>query len=371
MNIFKATADFEQWLAKRLPIVRQDVALKHALMAQNPFSFFRATFYRWLQHWPETCPKVAKAPSVLGVGDLHIENFGTWRDTEGRLIWGVNDLDETFPGAYTLDLVRLATSAYLAIDGEHLRMTKRAAAEAIEEGYRDSIADGGQAFILAEHHTRLRLLATSRLRDPVPFWEKLQKCPTYTAKLPDEARGLIEESLPQPKRPYQLRRRIAGLGSLGHPRILALSSWQGALIAREAKGIRTSAWVWYKNSSSDVVYGLKLVQTAIRVQDPTVRFHGHWGVRRLAPDCSRIELASLAVLKDESQLLYDMGWEAANMHFGSPRAIPKIKRDLAARKGRWLHKSAKAMLEATMDDWEEWRRHWRTKARALPPNRAD
>lgn len=132
MNIFKATADFEQWLAKRLPIVRQDVALKHGLMAQNPFSFFRATFYRWLQHWPEACPKIAKAPPVLGVGDLHIENFGTWRDTEGRLIWGVNDLDEAFPGAYTLDLVRLATSAYLAIDSNHLKMTRRQASEAIE-----------------------------------------------------------------------------------------------------------------------------------------------------------------------------------------------------------------------------------------------
>jgi hypothetical protein len=56
------------------------------------------------------------------------------------------------------------------------------------------------------------------------------------------------------------------------------------------------------------------------------------------------------------------------MHFGSPRAIPKIKRDLAARKGRWLHKSAKAMLNLTIEDWEEWRRSWKTKVRALPPS---
>ena len=168
-----------------------------------------------------------------------------------------------------------------------------------------------------------------------------------------------------------MRRRIAGLGSLGHPRILALSSWQGALIAREAKGIRTSAWVWYKNSSTDVVYGLKLLSAAIRVPDPTVSFRGHWSVRRLAPDCSRIELASLVIEKDESQLLYDMGWEAANMHFGTPSAIPKIKRDLAARKSRWLHKSAKAMLKVTMEDWEEWRRDWKKKARALPTGRED
>ena len=30
----------------------------------------------------------------LSVGDLHVENFGTWRDSEGRLIWGINDFDE-------------------------------------------------------------------------------------------------------------------------------------------------------------------------------------------------------------------------------------------------------------------------------------
>ena len=122
MKIFKATADFEQWLAKRLPIVRQDIALEH--MAEAAFPFFRATFYRWLQLWPEVCPDLAKGPSVLAVGDLHIENFGTWRDEEGRLIWGVNDLDEAWPAAYTIDLARLATSAYLAISAEYLGLTR-------------------------------------------------------------------------------------------------------------------------------------------------------------------------------------------------------------------------------------------------------
>src|SRR5450432_2590147 len=370
MNIFKATQDFEHWLAKRLPIVRQDVALKHALMAQAPFPFFRATFYRWLQHWPEACRDVAKAPAVLGVGDLHIENFGTWRDEEGRLIWGVNDLDEAWPSAYTLDLVRLTASAYLAISGEHLCLTRRQAAEAIEEGYRDAIAAGGKAFILAEHHQWLRLLATSKLRDPVRFWAKMQENPPYTSKPPDEARKLIEDSFPLPKRNYQLKRRVAGLGSLGHPRILALSSWQGAFIAREAKGIRTSAWVWYKNSSSTDVCGAKLANRAIRVKDPCVHFHGHWLVRRLAPDCSRIELASLPAERDESRLLYDMGWETANMHFGTPAAITKIKDDLKHRKGRWLHKASKAMTKATLQDWEEWRKGWK-KNLGKPPQTGD
>src|ERR1700730_9845992 len=139
MNIFKATADFEHWLAGQLPIIRQDLALKHAHMAEAAFPFFRATFYRWLQLWPEVCGEVTRAPRVLGVGDLHIENFGTWRDEEGRLIWGVNDLDEAWPAAYTLDLVRLTASAYLAIWGEHLGLSRRAASDAIEEGYRDAL----------------------------------------------------------------------------------------------------------------------------------------------------------------------------------------------------------------------------------------
>src|SRR6266478_6488439 len=234
MNVFKASADFEQWLAKRLPIVRGDIALKHMHMAEAAFPFFRATFYRWLQLWPEVCPDLAKAPAVLAVGDLHVENFGTWRDEEGRLIWGVNDLDEAWPGPYTLDLVRLTTSAYLAIHGEHLSLTRREAAEAIEEGYRDALTAGGRAFVLAERNRWLRVIALSKLRDPVRFWSKMTQLPPYTAKAPGELRHLLDESFPRPRPAYVLKRRIAGLGSLGHPRILALSAWEGAYVAREA-----------------------------------------------------------------------------------------------------------------------------------------
>jgi hypothetical protein len=357
-GIIEATREFETWLSAQLPIIKQDLRLKHQLMAEAAFPFFRATFYRWLQLWPEVCGELAKAPKVLAVGDLHVENFGTWRDLEGRLIWGVNDLDEVYPSSYAIDLVRLTTSAYLAILGEHLRMPRREASEAVEEGYRDSLAAGGKPFILAEDHQWLRLMALSKLRDPVHFWDKLTHLPAFTAKAPDEVRELLEESLP-PKSVYQLRKRIAGLGSLGHPRIVALSSAGGAYIAREAKAIRPSASAWNSKTSSAVVYGPKLVTRCLRVLDPFVHFHNRWVVRRLAPDCSRIELVSLTADRDEARLLYSMGWETANMHFGTPQAIPLVKRDLAQRKSRWLHKAAKAMCKATLEDWEDWRRGWK------------
>ncbi len=73
-------------------------------MTKDVFSFLRATFYRWVVLFPQTCPELAAAPALLGVGDLHVENFGTWRDGEGRLIWGINDFDEACTLAYTSDL---------------------------------------------------------------------------------------------------------------------------------------------------------------------------------------------------------------------------------------------------------------------------
>ena len=120
MNCKKATKSYEAWLAKRTPIVEADLALKHKQMSAEIFSFLRATYYRWIELWPNVCADLAKAPVVLAIGDLHIENFGTWRDEEGRLVWGINDFDEAFALPYTNDLLRLAVSAHLAIAGNHL-----------------------------------------------------------------------------------------------------------------------------------------------------------------------------------------------------------------------------------------------------------
>ena len=71
-----------------MKLIPSDVKLKHRNMALSAFPFLRATFYRWAQWWPVVCPELARAPQVLAVGDLHVENFGTWRDLEGRLDLG-------------------------------------------------------------------------------------------------------------------------------------------------------------------------------------------------------------------------------------------------------------------------------------------
>ena len=100
MDIKQATHDYEAWLGNRITLIPADVELKHRRMEESPFPFLRATFYRWVQVWPQVCMELVEAPVVLGVGDLHVENFGTWRDSEGRLIWGINDFDEAFQLPY-------------------------------------------------------------------------------------------------------------------------------------------------------------------------------------------------------------------------------------------------------------------------------
>src|SRR3984893_15130338 len=150
MNCKKATELYEAWLAKCTPIIEADLAFKHQQMSADNFSFMRATFYRWVELWAEYCSDLAKAPIVLAVGDLHVENFGTWRDQEGRLVWGINDFDEAFSLPYTNDLVRLAVSAHLAISADRLVLRPADACEAILKGYSRQLKGGGRPFVLAE-----------------------------------------------------------------------------------------------------------------------------------------------------------------------------------------------------------------------------
>jgi hypothetical protein len=131
---------------------------------------------------------------------------------------------------------------------------------------------------------------------------------------------------------------------------------------REAKQLTPSAWIWARQLQASQVLSKKLVETAVRIRDPHVHFAAHWIVRRLAPDCCHIELQSLPEERDEEKLAYYMGWETANIHLGSQRAVFALKRDLAHRKAKWLHKAAKAMLKVTLGDWSLWRRKWKRAA---------
>lgn len=360
MKIHRATREYEEWLGKQLSIVPADLKLKHAHMSDDAFVFLRATFYRWAQHWPRVCKKINDVPVVHALADAHIENFGTWRDCEGRLIWGVNDFDEAYLLPYTNDLVRLATSAYLAIRDKRVSIRFKDACKAILDGYRRGLNKGGRPFVLGEEHPELRKMALGVLRDPVHFWQKLdgQTGKIEQNKIPEPVTGALDKMMPERQLKFNLVTRRAGEGSLGRERFVALAVWRGGRIAREAKALAPSAWTWANPSganTSGIKYG-EILESAIRCPDPFVTVVDRWVVRRLAPDCSRIDLSALPQERDERLLLNAMGFEIANVHIGSgPEAVRAVLTDLKQRQGDWLQSAAEAMAEATLKDWKAWR----------------
>src|SRR6202035_155603 len=154
-------------------IVHSHLRDKHEQMRADLFAFCRATFYRWVQQWPDVCGELRHAPRVLAVGDLHVDSFGTWRDVEGRLCWGVDDFDESSPLPYTNDLVRLAASVKLMVDAERIDMKFRKACQVILKGYERTLRDGGRPIVLAENETDLEKLGVQALKAPPDFWQTM------------------------------------------------------------------------------------------------------------------------------------------------------------------------------------------------------
>ncbi|UQA96015.1 DUF2252 domain-containing protein [Streptomyces halobius] len=91
--------------------------VKFRKMAASAFAFYRGTaclFYRDLDDGKETGPYLDERTSRVWIhGDLHAENFGTYMDSTGRLIFNVNDFDEAYVGPFTWDLKRFAASVAL------------------------------------------------------------------------------------------------------------------------------------------------------------------------------------------------------------------------------------------------------------------
>ena len=352
MDIHEATCGYENWLATKTPLIERDLKRKRREMKKHAYPFLRATFYRWAQRWPQICRGLQSGPVVLSVGDLHVENFGTWRDAEGRLIWGVNDFDEACWLPPTNDLVRLATSAELAVG---IKLDADDIARAITEGYGRAVERGGRPYVLSEDHPEMRALALARLKDPEKYWRKLLAWPDVASEIPRGARKGIRDLMPARGLSWHIVHRQAGLGSLGRQRFTAIADWAGGKIAREAKALAPSAWAWVSGRKvSRRRLHREILARAVRCADPLVTIHGRWIVRRLAPDCSRIELDSLPAEQDQRLLLNAMGGETANIHLGSVKPR-RLLRHLEQLPRSWLQEATSEMADAVRADWKRYR----------------
>jgi uncharacterized protein (DUF2252 family) len=136
--------------ADRLPWL---VPLRHERMAASPFAFFRgaaAVMAADLATQPDS------GLPVQLCGDAHLSNFGVFASPERRLVFDVNDFDETLPGPFEWDLKRLATSIVLAARERGVgRSGCRDMAAASVEMYRTAMAEAADRGWLAEWYTHL------------------------------------------------------------------------------------------------------------------------------------------------------------------------------------------------------------------------
>jgi uncharacterized protein (DUF2252 family) len=337
-------------------LVESDLRSKHEQMKGDLFMFFRGTFYRWAQLWPEVCADLSHAPKVIAVGDLHVNSFGTWRDSEGRLAWGIDDFDESYPLPYTNDLVRLAASIKIVNDLGDLNTSLKKGCDVILQGYEKALKVEGCPIVLAEHETTLERLSIEAFEPPENFWEKLNQRPVVRHGLPRDAKQVLEKALPDTNLDYKIVLRKAGMGSLGQQRFVAIAEWEGGCVAREAKAMVPSACMWLDgHTSGRNSYYEQAIASAVRAHDPFQKVAGRWIIRRLSPDSNPVEIACLPKVRYEENLLHAMGSEAANVHLGSRRQVKNILQDLHRRKPNWLRSAAKHMAKAIEKEWKDYR----------------
>jgi Uncharacterized protein conserved in bacteria (DUF2252) len=348
-DVVEATAAYEAWLAQHVRVVESDLERKHRLMRRDAFTFLRATYYRFVERLPVVVPALGDAAVVAAVGDLHVENFGTWRDREGRLVWGINDLDEADRLPYTIDLARLATSALLAADAGHLDLGGSLVAGAILDGYERGVEEGASPVVLGERRRWLANAVAPLQHEPREFWQGVADLPEARQRLRPAARAALESVAPGRGWKFRLVHRVAGVGSLGRPRLVAVGEWEGGLVARELKGLPPPA-----SRRTRLAAGVR--PPRVRFGDPWAAEEGGWVAQRLAPDNAKLDLARVERRRADRRLLTAMGRETAHHHLRSRGSREALLADLAARPGGWLADAAEALAADVRADYDAWRK---------------
>jgi Uncharacterized protein conserved in bacteria (DUF2252) len=366
-NISESTRAFEAWMRKRTDVSGRLLKRKHDKMSEGAFPFLRATFYRWVERWPEVCPRLAERDEdvLLVVGDLHLENFGVWRDSRKRLVWGINDFDEACELPFTSDLVRLAASVLLAAEAAHLDVSANRVCALLLEGYRAGLRAEGKPILLGDgQYPALVKLTRDTQESPKAFWKKKldpNDNPKIDAsELPKGLEDMFRASFrPGADLAFREQKSPGGLGSLGRRRFTAVEqSKHGVRDAREAKALVPSALYWCAGQEHMRSQTATLLQHAVRDPDPHFQVHDEWLIRQLAPDIAKIEMP-----KNERDkrlalapaLLRLMGQETANIHLGSRSrdVLEKLLIELDHDE-QWFPAATERMTACTREDHAEW-----------------
>lgn len=225
------------------------VAMKYAKMAQSPFVFLRGACHLFYEALPDT-PLFRVAPLAWCCGDLHFENFGSYKGDNRLVYFDINDYDEASLAPCTWDIVRLLTSIQCGADALHATQAEAlAASQSCLEAYRDALINGKPLWVERETSSGLvnALLTNLQGRQRVTFLDKRTVRKAHRRSLivdgvkalpaSEMQRQTVMEFMahfaaaqPEPKffEVLDVARRIAGTGSLGVERFVVLVEGKGS-----------------------------------------------------------------------------------------------------------------------------------------------
>lgn len=242
----KMLAAIHNYNANREP---ERLALKYRAMRQNAYAFMRGTCHLYYQDWPAADTQLNTAPLAWITGDLHLENFGSYRADNRLVYFDLNDFDESALAPATWELGRWLSSIMVA--AKSLQVPKRDALHLCQLGL-DSYAAAlitGKARCLERETAQgmIRdLLNPLTLRKRATFLNSRTKLRKQRAIKLDGKRALaleVKEKLAVMAfvadyaqqqtnhkfyRPLDAARRIAGTGSLGIDRYVILVEGHGS-----------------------------------------------------------------------------------------------------------------------------------------------
>ncbi|OIR08438.1 hypothetical protein GALL_92320 [mine drainage metagenome] len=225
------------------------LAMKYAKMAQSPFIFLRGACHLFYECLPDT-PLFRDAPLAWCCGDLHFENFGSYKGDNRLVYFDINDYDEAALAPATWDMVRLLTSiqcgagALNATPAEALAVSRSCL-----DAYRSALLNGKPLWVERETSIGLvnALLTTLQGRERAAFLDKrtirkahrrslildgVKALPASDAQKKLVAGFMVGFASTQPDPKFfevlDIGRRIAGTGSLGVERFVVLVEGKGS-----------------------------------------------------------------------------------------------------------------------------------------------
>ena len=146
--------------------------IRYGRMAASPFAFLRGAAAVMAA---DLAPSPVTGLRVQAIGDAHISNFGVFATPERRLVFDVNDFDETLPAPWEWDVKRLVASVAVAAQENGAgRKTSAAAAGRGARAYRAAMRDLAARPTLETWYAHLDVAdlvqqeASRKRRDPRP-----------------------------------------------------------------------------------------------------------------------------------------------------------------------------------------------------------